>query len=139
MTISIYRLGRLIGQEDLKTWNPEDFITQLLKCVDALGSAPDLKMFLEMRPVQDVARELTHFILNPSTYNQTYHLHQASSLQWSDFVNRLRPEVPKLTLLPYAQWLKKLSSYTQEHELPEATLFYQSQIFCLILRAKLAR
>ncbi|MET9266678.1 thioester reductase domain-containing protein [Amycolatopsis sp. NPDC004079] len=101
---AIYRPGNVAGHSRTGTTSDGHLVTAMLKDCLALGLAPDSDAFVDVVPVDFVARALVALSLRESSLGQNFNLVNPHAVRWNDIVGQLRSLGHPLRSAPFGEW-----------------------------------
>ncbi|GAB1538793.1 hypothetical protein NUACC21_14570 [Scytonema sp. NUACC21] len=120
MPVCIYRPGRVSGHSQTGTSNTDDLLARMLKGCIQLGSVPDLKMMVDLTPVDYASKCIVHLSRQQKCLGETFHVVNPHPAHWSNAMTWLRSFGYSLEVISYEQWraeLLKVAEHSSENAL----------------------
>ncbi len=127
---SIYRLGNVTGDSNTgySTMKLNHIYLFLKGCLQ-MGYAPEMNTFVEMTPVDLVAKAIFELSIDMKSKNQVFHLNNPTLISWDNLLRNFIQPGNNIELLPFKEWQKNyLSNIGMENMLFPLKAFYMSDI-----------
>jgi amino acid adenylation domain-containing protein/thioester reductase-like protein len=108
--VTVFRPGRITGNEVNGISSLEDFMFRLLKGCRQLGVAPVVDWQVDLTPASWVAWALVRLSLEESAVGEAYHLTSPHPMPWLDVVGYMASRGYAIRAIPYDEWLARLRS-----------------------------
>jgi amino acid adenylation domain-containing protein/thioester reductase-like protein len=117
---SVYRLGRITWDSRDGGWNENDALYHILNTCLRLGSAPDVPAWLDMTPVDFVARAIVALAFRPGARAGAFHILNPQRVAWPELVRWISAEGYPMRLIPYEDWMAEVARRAESA--PDQTL-----------------
>jgi amino acid adenylation domain-containing protein/thioester reductase-like protein len=124
--VCIYRPGMLTGHSQTGASQINDLMCRIIKGIIQIGSAPDLKQWVNMTPIDYASKAIVHLSKQRESLGKTFHIVNPHALPWKKFVSEISNFGYSVQLLPHKKWqaeLLKLDSYQDNALMPMLSLF----------------
>ena len=112
LPVTVHRPGRICGDTKSGVTGNDDAFWQLIKAMLELEAIPDLvhheNSFVDLIPVDHVARAIVHISRQPQSIGKAFHLTCESDLDVGVILEELRRFGYCLSTLPYDRWVERL-------------------------------
>ncbi|GAA1297079.1 thioester reductase domain-containing protein [Saccharothrix xinjiangensis] len=112
LPVSVYRPARVGGDSRTGAGSPDASLWQSLAACAELGVVPEVEpgAGVDLVPVDHVARVVVWLALNQDSPGGSYHLAPTAPVPLELVVERLRAAGYRLTEVPYADWVARMST-----------------------------
>lgn len=106
LPVSIHRPHEITGTAGGGVWATGSLLAALIRSIVDTGTAPDVRLPLNLLPVDFVADAIVHVVRSERPRGATYNMTNDRPAELGLLVERLRARGHAITLLPYAEWLR---------------------------------
>lgn len=127
MPLSIYRTHDISGHSVTGAWRTDGFLPALLEAFAAMAAVPDIRLPLDLVPVDVVARSLVLLARHSAPTGEVFHLSNPRYAVLGDLTHQLNAEGIPAIRLPVDEWTERLLDHTRRH--PEANIAPFTHLF----------
>jgi thioester reductase-like protein len=117
--VSIFRPGRIVWHSRTGALGSDDLFSRAIRACVRLGAVPALDTFLEMTPVDYVARAVVRLGRTPGAWGRAYHLFNRDYVRLRHLLDWVRAAGYPLEVIPPEQWLVRVQE-SASHESQDA-------------------
>ncbi len=112
--LTIYRLGRIVGDSRTGYFPPEDLLAQIFKTCIETAQAPSINFPLQMIPVDLAAKAITHLSLNGENLGRIFHVVDPHPLLFPEMISWVRDLGYPLQTVEGTAWLNRFLETSPE-------------------------
>lgn len=113
---TIYRPGMISGHSKTGVSQIHDMMCGMIKGFIHLGSIPELKLTIDMTPVDYVSRSIVHLSRQQESIGKVFHLVNPEPLPLSDLAQTLSKLGYPLRQTDYSEWRQQVSQSVKESQ-----------------------
>jgi thioester reductase-like protein len=102
--VTVHRPARVGPDSRTGATNADDWFSRLVRGLALLGEAPELRWWLDLAPVEQVAAAVVQGVVDPAWLGGTFHYFNPRVLTFGDLLGAVRDAGFPLRVLPYAEW-----------------------------------
>lgn len=108
LPVTIYRPGNIIGDTSTGLLPVHSLISRFFKGCLSLGCVPYSELFLDLEPVDFVAKALVYLSLQKENINKRFHLVNEHPIKWLKLIDIIQSAGYGLQVITFETWKKKL-------------------------------
>jgi myxalamid-type nonribosomal peptide synthetase MxaA len=111
--VTIHRPARVGPDSRTGATNTDDWFSRMIRGIAVTGEAPDVKWWLDVASVEQVAAAVVQAVIDPAWLGGTFHYFNERVLRFPQLVDAVRDAGYPVQVLPYAEWrLRALETAT---------------------------
>lgn len=130
--ISIYRPSNITGDTIKGIGQQNSFVNLMIKGCLQMGVVPDIKVLLNLVPVDYTSKAIVYLSQNYKDYGRAFNIVNPQSLEWKKLINWLVKQGYSLETVSYDTWyykLLQLSEHKERNALASMTSILANQNF----------